>query len=1209
MATPTAQPDTGGEERIVQAVEDPILSSPYVEPGQHWLYIKGVPKKADGRRPASYWYTTKRTGSRAAEQELFAEEERDDLPLVNLLREDIKRWRESGYRGASIVTRDLLQHWARDDAPRPLFFCQREAVETMIYLLELRIPGRSSRTGFRKFACPDADLERMLRGELPKFDLTDTTLYPSLVDQPADSDLLPLRRLGCKMATGAGKTVVMAMLISWAFCNRGRNPRSKEYPNAVLVCCGGITIRKRLEVLYPGNPNNYFDEFEIVPAKYRDYLNAGRVLVVNWESSFKPKSAHKEGDKTYRVVDKGEEDNEAFALDRLGDLARRLPILVLNDEGHHCWRPNIEAREAKAEQKEMEQEEREEFKDEVEKAKIWLQGLDRINNAGLVGSGQPCIHAAIDLSATPFYIAGSGHPQGRPFPWLVSDFGLVDAIESGIVKIPRLPVKEEGGAQQTDDAGRADPRYFRLWRHIIDALGPADRGANGRPKAEAVYREAEGALLTLASEWKERFDLIRDATPTQVAIPPVLIVVCDNTEIAQLFFEKVSGQYEEEVPTEDGKTEVRQVFRGSAILPELANSESVTHTVRIDSEKLKKLDASEGASKDEAAEALRTLIDTVGRRGEPGEHIRCVVSVSMLTEGWDANNVTHVLGVRAFESQLLCEQVVGRGLRRMNYTPDPATGMLPPEHVDVYGIPFSLIPFKATPKTVDPVDKPRNHVFAIPERAALEIRFPHVESYVYSLRRDGIRCDIDKLEGFRVEHEPSAVFLNPVRGYNDQPALLDEDLFERHDREEYYRHVRFSSVLFRIAQCIVDELLHGVRAEGEDRAWVRLQAKHHLFPQVLRIVMEYEKTKVQYADGVNRKDLGLERYVKLFVQRVQDNILPAAASKDSPLLPVLNSMKPYLTTADVDYTTTRPVIPVERSHLNAVMYQGEHESRVAKILDKAPCVECFTPNDRQVGLKIPYDYGSQEHVYEPDFVVRVRGGTYVLLEAKGGGGEFRNPDRVLAKNAAAKKWTSAVNNLGTFGQWTYDMCYEEELGQLVQKLEAHAAPDDALPFRFVEPAPDDRYTTCVPIVTVSAAAGAFSDEQVDPDWLTEWSQDWVTFEPERPFREGMFVAQVRGCSMEPRIPEDSYCLFTPPAAGSRNGRIVLVAYRGKADPVYGGAYTVKRYRSDKQLADDGTTEHARITLEPLNPEYEPIVLTPQDENEVRIVADFVQVVG
>lgn len=320
-------------------------------------------------------------------------------------------------------------------------------------------------------------------------------------------------------------------------------------------------------------------------------------------------------------------------------------------------------------------------------------------------------------------------------------------------------------------------------------------------------------------------------------------------------------------------------------------------------------------------------------------------------------------------------------------------------------------------------------------------------------------------------------------------------------------------------------------------------------------------------------------------------------------------MKPFLTTADVDYTTTRPVIPVERSHLNAVMYQGEHESRVAKILDKAPCVECFTPNDRQVGLKVPYDYGSQTHVYEPDFVVQVRGGTYVLLEAKGGGGEFRNPGRVLAKRTAARKWIAAVNNLGTFGMWTEDMCYEEKVGQLIQKLEAHADPADVpLPFRFVESRAEDRYRTCVPYPTVSQAAGAFSEEQTDPNWLTEWTADWVEFDPAKPFRAGMFVAQVRGRSMEPLIPDGAYCLFAPPTAGSRDGKILLVAYRGQADLVYGGAYTVKRYRSVTRAADDGEWEHVEITLEPLNDEFDPIVLTPRDEGDVRVVAEFVQVV-
>ena len=475
----------------LQPVERPIICNPYREPDAHWEYDRqtGEARKVLDRRPAGYWYKTDRTGSAIVQQDLFADEMHDDLPLVNRLRDDVRRWRESGYRGASNVTRELLAHWAREDRPRRLFFCQREAVETLIYLAELRLPRKSSRTGFRNFEVTDADIDRLLRGEKPGFDAGTADFFPTLCDRPADPTLDPLTRLACKMATGAGKTVVMAMLIAWTFCNRGVNPGSREFPSAVLVCCPNLTVKERLQVLRPEQEDNYYTAFDIVPMKYRPLLQSGKVLITNWHG-FQPESEHKEGDRAWAVLDKGPETPEIFARRILGDLADRMPILVLNDEGHHCWRPapdpgaNAGGEEGEA------------LKQEIQEATVWVEGLDRLNNATL---GQRGVSLCVDLSATPFYIKGSGHPEGRPFPWIVSDFGLVDAIESGLVKIPRLPVK--------DTTGRPDPVYFKLWEGIRDRLEPGEflPGRARKPRPEVVYREAQGALLQIAGQWAERF--------------------------------------------------------------------------------------------------------------------------------------------------------------------------------------------------------------------------------------------------------------------------------------------------------------------------------------------------------------------------------------------------------------------------------------------------------------------------------------------------------------------------------------------------------------------------------------------------------------------------------------------------------------------------------------------------------------------------------
>ncbi len=375
----------------IQPVKGPILCSPYEKPTAHWLYDTktGEPREQPGRRDAGYWYKTDKVGS--AQAKMFVEEERDDIELVNALRKDVDRWREAKHRGASNVTKDLLAHWTSKDRGRRLFFCQREAVETLIYLAEIRIAGRTSRTQFKDFAVTDEDIQQLLKGARPGFYSTPTDYYPTLVDRSQDASILPLQRLGCKMATGSGKTVVMTMMISWAFCKRGVNPNSTEFPNAVLVVCPNLTVKERLQVLRPEDAKNYYTEFDIVPVKYRPLMQPGKVLVTNWHL-FNPQSEHEEGGKSYPVVNKGPDTPETFSKHILGDdLYSRMPIMVLNDEGHHCWRPlATEQRRAKGATVS------EDLANEVEEATVWVEGLDKLNNANPRSSQVPGIALCVD---------------------------------------------------------------------------------------------------------------------------------------------------------------------------------------------------------------------------------------------------------------------------------------------------------------------------------------------------------------------------------------------------------------------------------------------------------------------------------------------------------------------------------------------------------------------------------------------------------------------------------------------------------------------------------------------------------------------------------------------------------------------------------------------------------------------------------------------
>jgi type III restriction enzyme len=1018
----------------IQPVPRPILCNPYEEPQNHWLYDRdtGVAKQAGTRRPAGYYFKTERVGS--SQQGLFADEQFDDLPLVNALREDVRRWRESNYRGVSNVTRDLLRHWAREDRSRRLFFCQREAVETLIYLAEIRFAGKTASLRFAP-AVTDGDLAALLRGERPSFKSTGSSgsrdWYPRLVDQPVDAAMLGLRRLGCKMATGSGKTVVMSMIIAWSFCNRALNPASSQFPSAVLICCPNLTVKERLQVLRPENPQNYYAEFDIVPVKHRDLMSRGKVLIENWHS-LAPASPHEESGQSHRVVNKGDEDAAAFAERVLRELdgVTRLPIMVLNDEGHHCWRPRAGDEEDGGGSVDD---------DEAEEAKVWLGGLDRINNCGALGKGVSCIAMCVDLSATPFYLHGSGHPEGSPFPWLISDFGLVDAIESGIVKIPRLPV--------SDTTGRPDPKYFRLWHTITGQLQPGEWNPGKRkPKAEVVYREAEAALKQLAGQWKEKFDYVREASPGQDKAPPVLIVVCDNTDIADVFYRRISGESTEALVTasevedvlgEDDageaaptkkkgtKAKPQVVYGRGEVFPDLlSNTAERQYTVRIDSKLLAEAESVvPGKSKSDAAEALRKVIATVGRAGEPGEHVRCVVSVSMLTEGWDANNVTHILGVRAFGSQLLCEQVVGRGLRRMDYTPDPATGMLTEEYVDVYGIPFSVIPYKGrAADSAAPEDKPKNHVKALEEREPLRIDFPVVEGYVFALRKNLVRCDISKMEPLSLvpNREPTETVVAMKVGYVEGPISAAVMPFptEKQTRAEFYESNHIGTITFEIARRIIDRLLTASGADGSDkRARVlRLQSRHQLFPQVLKIVTEFIDRKVDLR-GCAAEEIGLEQYAGQIVERLADGIEPDDAAGEAPLLPVLNRNKPTGSTADVNFKTVRAVHATQASHVNQVVLDtASWESTAAFHLEELArdgTIQCYARNEG-MAFAIPYEHLGVNHAYEPDFIVRLRDGRSLVLEIKG----FED-NQTRAKHEAAHKWVRAVNAWGRLGQWAF----------------------------------------------------------------------------------------------------------------------------------------------------------------------------------------------
>ena len=1001
----------------IQPVENPILCSPYKEPDQHWLYDTrtGIPSRTPDRRPASYWFKSERTGTAQQQMSFMAEEERDDLPLVNALREDVRRWRDSGWENASETTKKLLRHWWREDRLRRLFFCQVEAVETIIYLREILAVGRKPRWT-PKLTLENFNALAQGRNPRPQEWNPKVAQHPKLADIPNEDGRKAIARYACKMATGSGKTVVMAMLIAWAFCNRGTKPGDPRFPRRTLVVCPNLTIRERLAVLRPGHPNNYYELFDIVPTALRPELAKGKVLVTNWHWLAPEAEVQNVGGAP--IVKLGAESAEAFARNRLGDLWDAEPLMVLNDEGHHAYRPAPVGADEKLTADE---------KADREEATVWVSGLDKINAACGIG-------LCVDLSATPFYIHGSGYPEGSPFPWIVSDFSLVDAIESGITKIPRLPAM--------DNTGRPDPKYFKLWEHITRDLKAGEKLTGGKPKPAVVYRKAEDALITLAGEWKQKLEQVDSSAPGQDRTPPVMIIVCDNTDIAKEFYREISGEElvevespdedddddEDEAPKRRKKKAKAQKRYGSGLkgFQGLWNRKGAEVTLRIDSNLLAAAESEDpNATRKDAAEELRKIVATVGRPGEAGADIRCVVSVNMLSEGWDANNVTHILGLRAFHSQLLCEQVVGRGLRRMDYTPDPQTGLLTAEYVDIFGVPFSLIPFKGREpgKGAQPEDRPKHEVMALPERKALEIRFPVVEGYVVDLKRSLVKCDVPKVEKTTLDPwtTPTAAFVRPQVGYQvGHPGAQTGFGFDLVDRQAYYDSVHPQTIEFELAKEVVRALTEAA-IPGKEK--LRQQSRALLFPQVLAIVKRYVATRIDLA-GCHPCEIGLQTYAQRIIGLLLAAITPDDERAEAPLLPRLNRYRPAGSTESVHFKTVKPVQMTGASHLNFVACDtGSWEQAAAFQLEKLAqegVVLSYARNDR-LEFNIPYELYGNPQVYEPDFIVRLRNGLNVVLEIKGK--QFEDTD---AKHQAAKRWVAAVNHWGRLGQWDFLVCRDPQ---------------------------------------------------------------------------------------------------------------------------------------------------------------------------------------
>ena len=992
-------------------VESPIQNSPYDEPTKWWRIVPGeTPTLMDGRRPAAYYW--RKPGG--------AEEDSEDvgteitLIMVNRIRQRVRQWRADGHPGASRITLELLDWWQRDGRAQRLFFAQVEAAATVIFLTEAR---------------PD-----YLQGiEVPPDRPTE--------NQAADG-IKPLMRWACKMATGSGKTTVMAMLAAWTILNKvASGGRDARFADFVLVVCPNVTIRSRLGELDPARGDaSLYRTRDLVPPHLMGLLGQGRVMVRNWHSFALQDDGSVGGDnarvvrrgrelrerKTVRIAEKATtargtrymtleayrkaqvlgllevvsearnengvpveaevvetryvESDTKWLRRVLEDGARKRNILVFNDEAHHAYRLGEPDDEEEPDEDGLDAYYRE--------ATIWVEGLDRIHRMASIGR-------VLDFSATPYYLGRVGNNANRPFPWVVSDFGLMEAIESGLTKIPQFAARDLTGAPI--------PGYFNIWRWILPQLKASERGGRKQAaKPEAILRHAFTPLVMLGGLWQQR---AREWTAVGVDDrPPVFIVVCKNIRLSKLVFDWLA--------MDDPPPGVPK-----AGLVDFLNWPERENTIRVDS--MVEEDA-----------WMRFTLDSVGRRdwprdamgrplypegfvelaeklGKPthpaGRDVRAIISVGMLTEGWDCNTVTHIVGLRPFMSQLLCEQVVGRGLRRADYQPGD-DGKLPEEIAQIFGVPFQVVPFKAQAVAAPKPQVQTWRVRALPERAALEIRFPRVDGYIVRTQRS-LAIDWDRVDAIQIDPTRLPVTVEMKAGLpaaDGTPLMSAPGRAEEITLAQFRFHNRMQTQAMRAA--------HELMREYARRTAIEAPVLRPLFGHFVTLVLGFVERKALAYPPAQKSDV----FLAPNYSRMQEILLEhLTVSGTEGLRPRFEHHRPVGSTSDVDYTTRKDPMPVQRSHLNFVVADSQWERIAATVMDKHPRVQSFVKNSG-LGFAIPYTLRGTAHDYLPDFVVKLPTERHLVVEIKG----IRD-EQSDAKKRAAQQWCEAVSGDGSFGRWDF----------------------------------------------------------------------------------------------------------------------------------------------------------------------------------------------
>ena len=967
--------------------QSPILNSPYEEPARHWeLDASGqptsvvVPRRRTSALVSPIPKPKKVRGKAIDQADFLADDEGQEYnptEVINGVRSAVESWRrlpESQWQ-VTPSTQRLLRHWrSHPFTNQKPFFCQVEAVETVIWLTE--VAPKTSAQGRRFWTHLEA------------------------ANAASNPEVL---RLALKLATGAGKTTVMAMLIAWHTVNAVRHGK-KWASKGFLVVTPGITIKDRLRVLQPNDPESYYQSRELVPEDMLGELGKAKIVITNYHS-FKKKdemALNKVQRAALRTEPRPESDG-AMIRRVAGELMGLKNVIVLNDEAHHCYRERpLTEDEAKA----LKGDELAEAKEANEAARLWISGIEAVKRElGLA--------MVYDLSATPFFLRGSGYREGSLFGWVMSDFSLMDAIECGIVKLPRVPIMDNVPGGDT-------PMFRNLWEHVGRHLPKKGRAAAKGLDPQKLPNELLTAIDALYGHYEKTHALWRE---NGLPVDPVFIAVCNNTATSKLVHDYIAGY---EITDEHGTvTPVRgkcplfwnydpdgtalprmrtllidsmQLESGEAISSDFRDA-ATDEIERFKQELIQRSGDRAAAEKIDDATILREVMNTVGRPGALGEGIRCVVSVSMLNEGWDANTVTHVLGVRAFGTQLLCEQVIGRALRRQSYSLQP-DGLFRVEYADVLGIPFDFTASPVVSKPSKPENMVRVHALS-PDRDDSEIRFPRVEGYRTELPQDVLRAQFTA--DSTLELTPDLV--GATETVNSGIVGETADLTIEHLKDE-----RITTIVFRLANLIVTR-----RMTDPGTA-----PSAGLIMQMRTIVRRWIGEHLHCRGGTQPAQL----LYYAIADRVADRIMAAVTRGQEGGGRVLAMLDPYNregSSRHVSFMTSKDRYETgARCHVNFAVIDSDWEAEFCRVADRHPLVLAWVKN-HNLGFEVPYAAGGEARRYRPDFILRLDDGRgaddplNLVVEIKGA----RDEDDKDKAETMHTLWVPGVNALGTQGRWAF----------------------------------------------------------------------------------------------------------------------------------------------------------------------------------------------